>query len=338
MQSAEPSRETAQQYEAFAEETSGESPCFSDWSSRVAIDNEVLAWLEALPPAKRQPNLVFAAARWHGVRAPGPYSGLRDALLGDGGAIRSTIRDRSTQTNEVGRLAVLVPVLAQLAVTAGRPLALIEVGASAGLCLYPDAYDYAWPPRGALRAGSSATLRAGTTGPLPLPAGPPAIVWRSGSDLRPLDVTDGEHMAWLATLVWPEQHERRARLATAVAIARRAPPRLVAGDLLDMLPAEIDRARGFGRVVVFHSAVIAYLDAEGRDRFSRMMRTRIDTDVCDWVSNEGDAVLPEITATAGSRGRREERFVLGVNGQAVAWTHGHGRSLTWISEPPLESR
>ncbi len=68
-----------------------------------------MAWIDTLPGIKKQPNLVFAAARWHGVPAPGPYAGLRDALLADDGAIRATILARSTQTNEVGRLATLLP-------------------------------------------------------------------------------------------------------------------------------------------------------------------------------------------------------------------------------------
>ena len=95
----------------------------------VADDEEVLAWLADLPPLKQQPNLVFAAARWHGVPAPGPYAGLRAALLGDDGTIRATILSRSTQTNEVGRLATLTPAFATLG---DEPLALLEVGASAG--------------------------------------------------------------------------------------------------------------------------------------------------------------------------------------------------------------
>ena len=80
----------------------------------------MLAWVDQLPGLKKQPNLVFAAARWHGVPAPGPYAGLRDALLGDDGPIRATIMARSTQTNEVGRLATLLPAFALGGRRAGR--------------------------------------------------------------------------------------------------------------------------------------------------------------------------------------------------------------------------
>ncbi|MGH3337000.1 MAG: DUF2332 family protein, partial [Nocardioides sp.] len=94
----EPYAPIAEQYADFARWSRDESPCFADWARGVAEDPDVLARLSDLPKVKRQPNLVFAAARWHGVPAPGPYAGLRDALLGDDGSIRATILTRSTQT------------------------------------------------------------------------------------------------------------------------------------------------------------------------------------------------------------------------------------------------
>ena len=88
---------------------------------------------------KRQPNLVFAAARWRGLLAPAPYDALRSALLRDDGRIRETILGRATQTNEVGRLATLVPAFGSLA--ADHPVGLLEAGASAGLCVFPDRWS-----------------------------------------------------------------------------------------------------------------------------------------------------------------------------------------------------
>jgi hypothetical protein len=294
----------------------------------VVGDVEVLAWLEQLPLPKRQPNLVFAAARWHGVAAPGPYDGLRSALLADDGEIRRTILARSTQTNEVGRLATLVPAFALAA--GDEPIALLEVGASAGLCLYPDRYTYAWStPDGLRTVGTGPELTSDVSGTAPLPAAPPDVAWRGGIDLNPLDVTDDDQVRWLSFLIWPEHEHRRERLARAVEVARADPPYLLRGNLLDELPALVDRAAGVGPVVVFHSAVIAYLTAADRARFHELMTGLVRDGRCRWVSNEAPGVLRDVHAT-GPVPDDHHGFVLGLDGQAVALTHGHGRWLRWL--------
>ena len=152
-----------------------DSDCFRAWTRGVLEDPEVQAWLATLPDGKAQPNLVFAAARWHGVPAPGPYAGLRAALLADdasGSPVRRTILARATQTNEVGRLATLTPAFAALAREAGdRPVALLEVGASAGLCLYPDRWSYDWSTdAGRVTVGQGPFLPCRVGGPAPLPS------------------------------------------------------------------------------------------------------------------------------------------------------------------------
>lgn len=323
--------DTVTQYAEFAADAAPTSPCFADWASRVAADPEVLDWLETLPLTKRQPNLVLAAARWHGVSAPGPYAGLREALLGDDGTIRRTILQRATQTNEAGRLATLVPAFA-LAAGPG-PVSLLEVGASAGLCLFPDRYRYTWrTAAGVRRAGdpTSPELGCAVQGAGPLPDAPIAVGWRGGIDLSPLDVTDADQVRWLSALVWPEHDDRRAQLARAVDIARSDPPHLRRGDLIEELPALVDRAAEHGPVLVFHSAVLAYLPGERRREFQELMTALVAAGRCHWVSNEGPQVLPEVTATGPEAAEDEHGFVLGVDGRAVARTHGHGRSLRWL--------
>lgn len=313
-----------EEYRDFATYAAGDSPCFEEWALGVVGDEEVLGWLATLPPLKRQPNLVFAAARWHGAPAPGPYAGLRRVLLEQEPEVRATVLARATQTNEVGRLATLAPVLALVE----GPLALVEVGASAGLCLFPDRYDYAWPPAGSLRGSGGPLLTATATGPLPVPHRHPEVAWRGGVDLNPLDVTDPDATAWLENLVWPEQDERRERLRSALEVARREPPSLRRGDLFDHLPGLLEDAAPHGTPVVLHSAVIAYLDEPGRRRFHDLMTGLVARGRCRWISNEGRRVLPEVT---GDREVPPGRFVTALDGVPVAWSHGHGHSLEWLA-------
>jgi hypothetical protein len=320
---------TADSYADFGEHQARSSDCYSAWGTAVSRDADVLARIETLPAEKRQPNLVFAAARWHGV-PPGPYAGLRAALLGDWAAIRETVLTRSTQTNEVGRCATLLPLLAGLP----GPLALLEVGASAGLCLYPDRYSYRYSTGVALDPAdgpSPVVLECAVDGDVPLPSRLPEVAWRGGIDLNPLDVRDEDAMAWLQTLVWPGHEDRRRRLAAAVELVRRDPPPLVRGDLNADLPGLLSQVPDDLTLVVFHSAVLAYLPEPERATFTRTMRSTPG----HWIVNESPTVLPEVAATASASPPSgsvvgEVPFVLGRDGRAVAWTEGHGRGLWWL--------
>lgn len=312
-----------EEYRDFATYAAGDSPCFEAWALGVVEDPEVLAWLGTLPSIKRQPNLVFAAARWHGAPTPGSYDDLRRVLLDREGDVRATVMSRATQTNEVGRLATLVPVMSIV----DGPLALIEVGASAGLCLFPDRYDYAWPPLGALRGSGGTVLTATAAGAMPIPVAHPEVAWRGGVDLHPLDVSDPDAMAWLEVLVWPEQHERRRRLRTAVEVARQDPPVLRTGDLFDHVDGLLEEAAPHGTPVVLHSAVIAYLEDADRRRFHDLMTGLVEARRCRWISNEGPRVLPGV---AGSLTVPPGRFVTALDGVPVAVSHGHGHALDWL--------
>ena len=328
--------DTATVYRDFAVEAYG-SPCFEEWALGVAEDPEVLAWLATLPDRKRQANLVFAAARWHGVPAPGPYDALRAALLGDGpdGPIRATILSRATQTNEVGRLATLLPAFASVA--GGRPISLIEVGTSAGLCLFPDRFAYRWTGGdigGDIHEiGDGPLLTCEVTGEPPLPAR--RTDRRVARRHRP-----GYPSTWPTTTRWrgsrcwcgPSRTNAASGSRAAVAIARADLPRIERGDLLERLPALLDEARHHqpdAEVVVFHSAVIAYLTAPDRVRFATMMAELVAAGRCRWVSNEGPARAAR-RRTGRSHGAAGPYFVLGVDGRGVAFTHGHGATLDWL--------
>ncbi len=309
-------------YRAFGErEAHGVSPTLEAWALGIGDDPVVADLLATLPPGKRQPNLVFAAARWHGAR--GDYAELRATLVERWPQVRATIRARSTQTNEAGRCAVLLPFLAQLP----GPLALLEVGAAAGLCLLPDRYSYRYDDGTSLDpvdGPSDVVLPCALTAGATAPARVPDVVWRAGIDLAPVDVHDDDARRWLETLVWPEHEERRARLRHAVDVARRDPPRVVQGDLLAALPAVAAEAPDDATLVVFHSAVLAYVDARARAAFADLVGGLPG----HWISNEGARVLPS-TAHLASDGAGQA-FVVSVDGVPRAFADPHGRGLAGL--------
>ena len=310
---------TADWYLGFAErEAAGHSPAYEQLARAVAASGGLVERLETLPEEKRQPNLLFAAVRALGgpVDAPRPFE---DWVVEHWASVAATMRVRLTQTNEPRRCATLLPVLAGIE----GPLALLEVGASAGLCLYPDRWRYAYGDT-VVGDPDRPLLTCETTGSFTAPARVPEVVWRAGIDLNPLDVTDAEDVRWLESLIWPEQNERRDRLHTAIGLALEDPARLVAGDLNEALPALAAEAPEDATLVVFHSAVLAYLSPEDRRRFVDRVRDLPG----HWVSNESPRVLPGITALVPA-GREDARgrFLTALDGRPVAWAGGHGQSV-----------
>ena len=63
---------TSARYRRFAElEARGYSPLYDDWCIGISDDAELLALLDTLPPARRQPVLFLGAARFVGVPLDG---------------------------------------------------------------------------------------------------------------------------------------------------------------------------------------------------------------------------------------------------------------------------
>lgn len=313
--------DTATRYRRFAEvEVRPFSPSYEKLCLGVAGDGVVLARLEWLPFPKRQPNLLLAAVRFLGGPV-GSYAAFRDFVLSRWADVAATMHARRTQTNEPGRCAPLLPALAALP----QPLALIEVGASAGLCLYPDRYAYRYTLGGSAHqvGASTVELRCAVDGPAPLPSAVPTIAWRAGLDLNPLDVRDDEDVRWLESLIWPEQSERAGVLRGAVEVARADPPRIVRGDLVRDLPALAAEAPDGATRVVFHTAVLGYVDAAGRAAFTDMMRGLDAT----WLSDEMPGLVPGTDIDTGGAAR----IVLARDQRPLALAGAHGQSLTWLS-------
>lgn len=304
-------------YTAFAaREAHGVSPVYERLALAVSRDHEVLALLGTLPPPKRQPNLLFSVVRFLGGPVDSPAA-FRDYAVTNWPAIEAQLRVRATQTNEAGRCALLLPVLAALP----QPLALLEVGASAGLCLYPDRYAYRYGDQ--LIGTGEPVLDCAATG-LSLPAGVPEVVWRAGLDLNPLDVTDPADVAWLEALIWPEHAHRRARLLAAAAVAAAEPPLLVRGDLVDDLPALAAKAPADATLVVFHTSVLYQVSAPQREAFTALVRGLPG----HWIASEGPDVLP-YDALPEPPGDALHN-VLALDGAPLAWTRGHGQAMTWF--------
>src|SRR3954452_564557 len=78
-------------YRRFAEdEAHGRSPLYEELAHGVAADDEILDLLLSLPRLKRQPNLLFAAAR-HLLGTPNGWRRFRRGVAQQGRALRADV-------------------------------------------------------------------------------------------------------------------------------------------------------------------------------------------------------------------------------------------------------
>ncbi len=224
------------------------------------------------------------------------------------------VETRSTQTNEVNRcVAAAAALRAATAELAEVPLALVELGPSAGLNLHADAYAIELGDGSVHQAPDSAvrlrtTLVSGSLRP-DLDSLLPPVVARLGLDLHPIDVrADANDVAWLEACLWPEQLERFDRFRAALAATVEDPPTLVQGDLLDDLPALLDGLPDGAHAFVFHTWVLTYVARARRPALVDILRTAARRRPVSWFSAEGSGVVP------GIEGPPSEDFGLTVLG------------------------
>ncbi|GAA3644353.1 hypothetical protein GCM10022200_30540 [Microbacterium awajiense] len=318
-------------YARFArDEAPGRSALYADWAAGVAADPSLAAILARLPQTRRQPPLVFAVTRMLGA-PEADYDVWAQWVRAHADEVVAETSTRMLQTNEPQRCAALLPALARL----DGPIALLELGAAAGLCLHPDRYSYRYERGREIIAvdpssgTSPVVLRCRLTGEPALRL--PDIVWRTGIDLHPLDARDVGDRAFLEALVWPGETGRVERIRAALDIAASHSTPLVRGDATDpeTLRAVAALAPSGVRLVVTTPGMLPHVPRAGRER---LIATLDDLDAT-WVTIDPptlyDAWDPPVVAAEWGG------FALGIDRMPVAAVDPLGASVEWrAGDPP----
>ncbi|HEU0130412.1 MAG TPA: DUF2332 domain-containing protein [Mycobacteriales bacterium] len=221
--------------------------------------------------------------------------------------------DRTVQTNEPARAAALLPGFAAVSREYGRPLRLLEVGASAGLLLRWDAYRYEWDGGGWGPPDSPVVLTAAAVDVDPALR----VADRRGCDRSPVDVTTEEGRLTLLSYVWPDQPERLARLRAAFAVAAAAPATVDRADAVEWTRARLAADHGGAVPVVYHSIVMQYLPPDARAAFAAVVRAGDAPRAWLRFEPEGAEFVVRLTTWPGG----EERVLAHAN------PHGYGVTL-----------
>ncbi|MCI0439619.1 MAG: DUF2332 domain-containing protein [Chloroflexi bacterium] len=342
----------SQRFLFFGErECRGVSPLYEYLSLRIAEDETLLALSSHARQGQPVPNLFFAAVHYlllQGARhplaafytnisgaasAPGDdaYPHFRDFCLERADDILALLRTRLVQTNVVERCASLMPAFMRVSdLAGGGPLAMIEVGASAGLNLLWDRYGYDYG-EGRRYGDESAPVQVrgnlvGNHRPA-MSRSFPAVSYRVGIDLNPIDPANSDDALWLKALVWPENRERFERMERAIAMARADPPKVLEGDALELLPSALAQAPTDSVLCVFHTHTLNQFTPDMQQRFVAILRDAGRNRVIYWVSSEGigknASSLLELVVLEEAQSKA----------RLLAYAQPHARWLEWVDAP-----
>lgn len=327
-----------------------ESLLYAELAAEVAEDDDLLDLAGLAAPGQPPPNLLFAAVHYLLLKGAGhplarhypsvsgspiapaepAFPAFKDFCEVNTAPLRRLLTTRLVQTNDPGRCAILLPALALLAQKSEHPLALVELGSSAGLNLLLDRYAYDYSGR---RLGeSSLCFTCDLRGDLrPDNLHIPRLASRLGLDLHPVDVRDPDQDLWLRALVWPDQPERATQLLAAIALARPEPPRLIRGDAA----ADVGRAADLaadGELCVVSSFLWVQLGEDGQQRLLGELarisrRRRVHFVRFEWELGRPGARLELMEFESGEVGDQ----------RPLAVAHEHGRWLEWLDPESSEN-
>lgn len=332
-------RKLAQLYRRFAEVDAAKiSPLYERIALALSESDAALRAIETAPARKRNPALILAALHHLALTGQAPtlataYTAAaasaapsdsaaaapadsRAVAIGDSAAdaaiqtlgemtaaVVAVVSERKVRANVGGNHAVLYPAIAELARRVGvSTVGLIDVGCSAGFNLNVDRAGISYTNGQSLGDPSSPVqVSASIVGDRALPEHAiPEVVARIGIDPEPIDTSDADEARWLRACLPPDQPERIARLEGELELALMAPPFLMQGEVVELLPDALARVPADALPVVTTTWALSDLPLENRLRFLQRLDAAATDRPIVWVSVEGVGVAPAIP-TFGDR-------------------------------------
>lgn len=246
-----------------------------EWPSDVFADNVALracGALHALARSGWEPDVT-------GAYPPHPYTphalwiAIGEALRHQDSFLTERLRS-APQTNEVARSGAVLGAMLIIAERTRLPLAVYEIGASAGLNLSFDRYRYRlgnnmyW---GSPEAPLSIENQWRGS-PLPPLDAPLSVVSRHGCDLRPINAGDADDRDRLLSYIWADQAARLQRTELALALTAREGLRIDRDDAAFWLERQFSEPPQPGTTrVAMHTIMWPYMPKETQTRIEDLL-------------------------------------------------------------------
>jgi len=325
------------------------SDLYARLAEGVGGDSELRELAARAKPGQPHANLLFGAVHFlllrgtsHPLRdfypdlnggqtkAGDPFPTFRDFVLAHRADLEPLIASRVTNTNEVGRSALLHASFRALAKETGEPLNLIEVGPSAGLNLIWDRYGVAYNKDGKTVASiaphAPLVIQCELRGEKIPPTGAtPRVSKRMGLELNPVDLSNADDRDWLRALMWPDQMSRLERLDKAISLFREGKPEIRKGDALALLSGALRDMPENETVCVYHTIAVYQFSRQMKETLHDILTVaglRRPVWRLSFEAESYDGRCP-ITLIRYHDGTRDER--------ELGHAHPHGTWLEWLA-------
>lgn len=322
------------------EECKGSSPLYEYLSLQIAEDDTLLSLSSHAQEGQPIPNLLFGAVHYLLFKGKGKrlgdyypsitdnpkkdmlwaFQAFRELCLTNDECIKEILQTKLVQTNEVRRCAYLYPAFCYIYEKINQPLALIEIGTSAGLQLFWDRYCYSYgngKKYGNLQ--STVHITSKSKGNPIFQENVPIVESRIGLDLHISNLNDSEDYLWLQALIWPEHHERRDLFERAANYVKENSPRLIEGDGIYLLPNIVKSISTESVICIFHTHVANQIPTKKKhDLLNYIRQIGLTRNVVHLYNNMFDAELHLDYFLGG----KEYNKLIGK-------TDGHGKWFEW---------
>jgi hypothetical protein len=326
-------------------EAQATSPMYERLCEGISRDRSLLVIASGARPGQPMPNLFLASVQFvlhDHLESPlaefypalsgkprgkgDPFPAFRSFALEHADEVGAAVATRLVQTNVVKRSACLLPAFGLIARrTDDQPLALVEIGTSAGLNLLWDRFHYRYGNKTVGDADSPVRIACEPRGPrdVPLPDRMPKVVMRKGIDPQPIDVRDPTALRWLRSLIWPGREEEAEQLLAVAKVLETTEIDLIAGDALDSLPDVTSDVPEGASLCVFHSCTANQWSDEQRQRLSELVesigsRRDIYHVSLEWLGGES----PVLRLSSFESSRRHD--------QTLATSDPHADWIEWL--------
>ncbi|OIU71946.1 DUF2332 domain-containing protein [Rossellomorea aquimaris] len=330
----------SQRFKTFAEkECKDSSPLYEYLSLKIAADDELLELCTYCRDGQPVPNLFLGGVHFllmkdssHHLRNYYPsivqdplpvidsFHHFKQFCLFNKHQLIHILQTKLVQTNEVRRCAYLYPAFCYMHELTNKPLALLEIGTSAGLQLGWDQYRYQYTNEdGAYGNDTTSILICSEVKGNHLPVlhpEPPPVTSRTGYDLH---INHKEDHPWLLALIWPEHEQRRNLFTAAAESIKEVDIDFIEGDGIEHFPGKVKEIPYNEVICIFHTHVANQIPESAKkvlqDKIKEIGRHR---DIFHLYNNMWDRKLHLDCYING----KEDCHVIGD-------TDGHGRWFEW---------